>query len=766
MTGTAVGRHAQRPDGSDKVQGATTYVADMAPLPHMLYGAVVRSPYPHARILDIDVSEAAASRGVLAVITGRDVPSTLIGRTLRDMPILARDEVRFAGEKVAAVAATSTEEAEQAAALIRVEYEPIPAVFHALPAMLGDAPLLHPNVAEYAGLEPTVSSPPPFILSRVPPVRVPIKGPTNVFNHVYWETGGVESALAKAPVTLERRYTTPRVHQGYLEPHACIVSIDGTDVHVWATNKAPFLLRTYLSEASGLPEENIVVNPSPIGGDFGGKGSFMDVPIAYFLAKATGRPVRMVMDYGEELSAGAPRHASIVTVTSGSTEDGQLLAWKVDAVFNSGAYGAFKPGVMLPHVHRSVGPYRIPNVRIDSRQVYTNTVPCGYMRGPGSVQAVFAGESHMDELAHALGLDPLALRLKNVLQSGDVNPLGVRWSESLAEETLQAAVDAIGWGEPKGHRVGRGVSLGEHHGTGGIAGVTLGVNQDGSLTLHTPTHDTGVGSHLMLQVVVAESLGVSVDDVHLALQDTRSGAWEFGASGDRVTVVNGGVALRAAEELKARLATIVAEQAGSPVEDVRYQNGTFYAGDEEFTLRRLAETTPPEALSARVVSGADEPDDPDFWAQAAEVEVDAETGQVRLLRFATAHDCGTVLNPVTHQGQIDGGVVQGLGHTFMEELLLDDGQVVSGSLGDYRLPTIMDTPALTTVLLRHGEGRGPFQSKSIGEIALLGVAPAVANAIEDAVGARIRTLPLTAERVYQALRDSDPSAGSPTQRDD
>ena len=736
-----IGRPVPRLEGVEKVTGSARYVADMA-LPGLLWGRVLRSPYPHARLLRVDASRARQVPGVHAVLTGEDVPEVRVGRRLRDLPVLARGVVRFVGEKVAAVAAETPEAAQAALDLIEVEYEELPAVFDPEEAMAEGAPVLHPDLNTYHGLPE------------------PKPGPTNVVSHVTFAKGDVEEGFRQADEVLEHTFTLPRVHQAYLEPHACVVWLDPEGrVQVWANNKTPYQLRGFVAAAAGVPEERVRVNPVPIGGDFGGKGSPMDVPLAYFLARATGRPVKMVMGYLEEFLAGNPRHPARVTVRSGVRRDGTLTARQVRVVFNSGAYAAFKPS---PHVNlfgamRACGPYRIPHARIDAFMVYTNTVPCGHFRAPGDPQVVFAVESHTDMVARALGMDPYEFRLRNLVREGDEGPVGQRWREVRAEEVLRRAAQAIGWGEPRpAPYVGRGLAVHER-GTGtGHSAAAVVLEADGSVTVRTAVLEQGAGVHLVLRQVAAEELGVPVERGRVLPEDTDFATFDSGIGGSRGTNVPGQAVLRAAQELRRQAAALAAEVTGWPEEGVRFADGAGACGDATLPLAEVARRalelrgTP---LSARAEYAAAEAGGVTaFMAQAAEVEVDPETGQVRVRRFVTVHDAGRVLSPVAFRGQVEGGVVQGLGYALMEELQEEEGRVTTLSFGEVKVPTIRDIPPLTTIVLEAEGGPAPYQAKAIGEMSNCPVAAAVANAVEDAVGVRVTALPLTAERVYRELR--------------
>ena len=740
-----VGKSIIRREGPDKVSGKALFTADVA-LPGMLWGKVLRSPFTSAKILNIDTSLAQSAPGVHALVTAKDLPDSRVGRLLRDMPVLARDRVRFVGEKVVAVAAETLEEAEEALLLIDVEYEETTPVFDPFEAMESSAPTLHPELTSYEGLPQ-------------PPSNV-----NNVLAHNIWGKGDIDQGFLESDLIFEHTFTLQLAHQAYIEPHACVVEVDGDDrIQIWVNNKDPFPLRGQLAAVWGLPETRIKLNPTNIGGDFGGKGSFMDVPLCYYLALKSGRPVKMVMDYIQELMAGNPRHPATVTMKSGVKKDGLLWARQATIVLNSGAYGAFKPTVYLRGADHSGGAYGIPHVKLESFMVYTNNVPGGHMRAPAKPQVVFAVESHMDMIAREMGLDPYQFRLMNALQDGDETPTGGVWREIRAEETLRQAAGKAGWDQPKagrqsGLKVGRGMSISDLAPGTGKSAATVAMDEHGKASLLTTLWDTGTGAHTILRQIVAEELTIPVEDVDLVIQDTDAVPFSSGSGGSRVTHTAGNAVLGAVRELRAKLTAVVAEGHDCPEERISLEAGKFILDGD------ASRTVPIEVVAAQAVSNAQGPvtgemtytsspsEYTSFCAQVAEVEVDPETGQVTVQRIVTAHDVGTVINPMLHQGQIDGGIIQGLGYALMEEMTSEDGRVSSLSLGDYKIPTIADIPKLETVLLESPAGPTPYQGKGIGEISNIPIAAAIANAVEDAVGVRITSLPITAEKVLAALK--------------
>ncbi len=744
---SVIGTRVASEGGHDKVSGQTLYPADIA-LPGMTWGKVLRSPLPHARIVNIDTSRAERVPGVRAVITGADTAGMRVGRLIYDVPLLADGKVRFVGERVAAVAADDPEAAEEGLAQIDVEYEELPAVFGALEALEAGAPLVHEEGSSYRSSSG------------------PIAPQGNVGYQEGWSGGDLERGFQESDLVLEHTFTTPWVHQGYIEPFTCVVDIDEQGrIQVWANNKQPFGLRRQLSESMGIPAERIRVNPCGIGGDFGGKAGAMDAPLAYLLSQRSGRPVKMVMSYIEELMAGNPRHPSVITIRTGVKRDGTLWARSTNVVFNAGAYAGFRgsPGLRGGR-QAGGGPYVTPNFKIDLYMVYTNNVPCGSYRAPGEPQAVFAVESHTDMIAHELGMDPYELRLRNLVHEGDVSGTGQTFKHVRAEETLRRAAEVSGWGSEKsGRRFGRGIALGQRPAAGATSVARVTVDADARVTLHTAVPDTGVGAHTVGRQVVAEDLGVPLERVSLHRWDTDAVPFDTGA-GAATTRIAGNAAYGASREARKELTRLAAEFYGWPEERIVFRGSrVFVEGDpeegvgiEELAARAVSAMGAP--ISGDSTYSADQPAEvTSYCAQVADVEVDPETGQVTVHRIVTAHDVGTILNPLGHQGQIDGAVVQGLGYALMEELQAEEGRISTLSLGEAKMPTSMDIPELVTELVQDEVESpaelGPYRGKGIGENPISPVAPAIANAVYDAVGVRITDLPVTAEKVLRGLEE-------------
>jgi CO/xanthine dehydrogenase Mo-binding subunit len=595
----------------------------------------------------------------------------------------------------------------------------------------------------------------------LPKIGKPLK---NTYSHEEWVLGDVERGFRESDHIFEDRFSVQHVHQAYLEPHSSVVSLDrdtGT-IHVWVSNKVPYNTKNSLSDAIGVPAAKIVIHVSAIGGDFGGKGALMDLPLCYFLARRLDRPVRMIMTYTEELTAGNPRHAAEIVVKTGIKQDGGIVARQITVYWNGGGYGAMKPipTVNLPGAVKAAGAYNIPNVRVDSYAVYTNSVPCGHFRSPGLVQLAFAGESQIDMIAAALKIDPLDLRLRNALRDGDPTPDLNGMVDVKCKEVLETTAAVTQWKKSSRRaQLGRGMALSYRHVGLGDANARMSLRLDGKIRILTTYADTGTGAHTILCQMVAEVLDVAFDQVGLEVGTTDSFRSESGTGASRVTFVLGQAVLKAAAKLKSLLCERAAEMLGVSSDQVILAKGRLgiaQGGARSLSLAEFAKAAADKNLVLEVESYHSENETPPegvFTACVAEVYVDVATGQVELRKVDTVHDVATILNPVGHQGQIDGGIMQGMGYSLMEEMVMEEGRVTTASLGEYKIPNIQDIPPLRTTLVHSHEGASPFQSKEIGESAISQVAPAIANAVYDAVGVRIKDLPITAEKVFRALQE-------------
>jgi CO/xanthine dehydrogenase Mo-binding subunit len=739
-----VGKALPRIEGFGKVTGQTKYAADLE-FPGLLWAKVLRSPIPHGRIKNIDTSKAKALAGVHAVLTGADVPNVFVGTRVKDQPVLVTDRVRFVGDAVAAVAAESAAIADQALTLIDVEYEELPGVYDPEEALKPSTPLIHEDRTKYKNA-PKI---PDGMSSH------------NLQSYTQWKHGDLKAAFKNAARVFEHSFRTPLSHHGYLEPCACTVHVhsDGR-VEVWAANKGPWGLRDQMAEDFGVPQDKIKVHIVNVGGDFGAKASLIDVPIAYHLSQATGRPVKLVFDYTEEILAGGHRHPAVIHLRTGVEADGTLAAVKATIYFSGGAYGSPKanPQVTVLGGRRLASMYRVPAICCDTYCAYTNHVPCTQTRTPGSPQIVFAFESHLDIIAREMGIDPIDLRRRNILHDGDSSPMGEKWQHILVSETLERAVKASGWkkGASKNNR-GWGVALYERGAPEGKASTALTLETDGRVNILTGVPDVGPGYYTISQQIVCEVLGLPPERVGVKFEDTDSLPFDPGTGGSKQTNTSAHAVYKAAHEMREKLVALAARELSCNPEDIQQDGNKLKAPNKKSTTMEnmialaVKENGGP-IFHLTMFEPKDMPKVTGFAAQVAEVEIDPTTGQIRVTNLTTAHDTGVVLNRLTLQGQIDGGVVNGLGFGLMEENPIVDGKITTLTLGESKLPCIWDVPPLKTVLLETPTGPTPFAGKAIAENPNVPTAAAIANAIANACGVRMFELPLTAEKIYWTMQ--------------
>ena len=747
MSSSVIGRGIPRIEGESKVTGTSVYSADVK-RPDALWGSFLRSPYPHARIVNIDTSRAAKLVGVKAIVTGRDVSPRLEGCALLDKPVLAQERVRYIGEKVAAVAAAGRDDLEEALELIDVEYEELPAVFDPLEAMKPEAPVLHPDYAGYKGINKDESW-------------------RNVRSAERSHKGDIDQGFAESDRIFEHTFRTQAVHHAFVEPRAGLLAIDSQGrVDIWQCHQAPFLIRTWLAAHADLPEEMIAVHPVSTGGSFGGKQGSEDIICTYYLARASGCPVRYVESYAEELQDGQPRHAAVITLRTGVKRDGRLWAWDGKIFYNGGAYGARTPRNGMNGTFLMAGSYRTPHVRMEGYIVYTNRVPSGYFRAPGELQTLFAAENHMDMIAQELEVDPLEFRRVNALREGDTKPNGKPLRDPCALQVLDRVAEVSKWKRnrtqlPKGRPnvlVGRGISLGDRHIGSGESSAQLFLESDGFLRLATAVRDVGVGAYTMHRQVVAEVLGIEPELVRVEVGGTDTGPYDEGVRGQRGTHVEGQAVWRAANDLIEILRNRAASHWKVNPDQIRWERGRILLSGSKKQTLNLKDLAGIPADSSPCGFGhwkAGEVHTYAFQAMVAEVEVDRETGQVTVRRLNLAHDVTKIINPIIYQGQIEGAVTQGLGFTLSEHLAVEDGRVTTLSLGDYKIPTIRDIPILTTSRVPANEGPGPFGAKAVAESGIGLVAPAIANAVYDATGVRITELPISPDKILQGLAERE-----------
>jgi CO/xanthine dehydrogenase Mo-binding subunit len=732
-----VGRPTPRVEGELKVTGKAQYSADVK-LPDTLWGRCLRSPIAYGRIKSIDTTKAWRVPGVKAVITGQDVSGLRIGRCIYDTPVLADRVVRFIGEKVAAVAAETKLAADQGLELIEVEYEEREPLLDPVEATKPGAPVLHPDLLSYKGLP------------------VPVETLSNIFAYLKWGKGNIEEGFKQADLIVENTYTTQVTHQSYLEPHACVVKTDPSGgAEVWSCSKTPFAVRGQLSNCIGVAKEKLIFHPTHIGGDFGGKGGFMDVPVAYFLSKKSGQPVKVIMDYTEELTAGNPRHPSIIKIKTGVRKNGTIVAHHIDFLFDSGAYASMKPAGYLIGASTCAGPYKIANCLIEERMVYTNKIPCGHMRAPGDPQGFFANESQLDIVARKLGMDPAEFKRRNMLHDGDETPIGGHISHIRGKEALDKALQLAGYKKPKPKNVGRGLSFSEWSPSGGEGNVFVTIEEEGHVKVISPVVDQGAGVLTVIVEVVGEELGTPAADIELKQVDSTIVPSDGGVGGSRATRVYGNASYEAGVKAREELFAFAAQSLEVDPKELELDKGMVLhkASKRKMTFAEVVKFKGAPIYVRGYYKSAEKSHDASVSAQIAEVHVDPETGQITLRNMVSAHTTGKVINPLMHQGQIDGGVVFGLGYALTEEVLFDGAKITTSNFGEFKIPNIMDIPPLKTDVMENvPAGPGPYNSLAIGEVANVPTAAAVANAVADACGIRITDLPVTSEKVYRALK--------------
>src|SRR5919108_4050994 len=556
-----VGKPIPRLEGAEKVSGKLRYAADVE-VPGAIWAKILRSPLPHARIIKIDTANASKLPGVHAVITGSDIPEIMTGLRMKHKPPLARERIRFVGEAVAAVAADTEEIAEEALSLIDIQYEELPYVTDPLKAIEPGAPVLHENPAAYKNApERTIELP-------------------NIQSYGQWSNGDVEQGFKKAARIFEHTFRTPLGFHGYIEPHACTVKVnDDGRVEIWASNKSPFTLRDRVARDLNLDAERIKVHILPVGGDFGGKTSVLEVPVCYFLAQRTGKPVKMVLDYSEELTACSHRHPAVITLRTGLDHTGKLCALHARAIFSGGGYAALKANaeVTVQGPRRVASYYRIPAIQVETLCAYTNQVSCTQTRTPGSPQTTFAMESQIDIIARELGMNPVEFRLNNLLDDGDITPFGQKLKGIIVKETLKRALDVSGWKKSKATNTGRGVAVYERPSGAGRSGAAITIESDGSVTVNLGVPDVGPGIHTVVQQIVSEVLDLERERVKICVEDTDRSPYDSGTGGSKSTNSVGTAAYQAVSELKEKLISLAAARLGYKPEELQESNGRYLA---------------------------------------------------------------------------------------------------------------------------------------------------------------------------------------------
>jgi CO/xanthine dehydrogenase Mo-binding subunit len=739
-------------DGVEKVTGRARYVGDLT-LPGMAYARLLRSPYPHARLARIDVARARALAGVYAVITGADLTwcDPYFGPAFRDRPIVAIDVARYEGEPVAAVAAVDDLTAAEALDLIDVEYEELPAVTTLEEALAPGATLVHttaPLAGHFADLSTLKARP-----------------GTNICHQFHHERGRGAAGLAEADLVVEDTYRFPRVQHYSMEPHASLAAWDETGgLTVWASTQNPYSVRVELAKMFGLPQSRIRIVVPLLGGGFGGKTYAKLEPITAALARVAGRPVRLAAS-AEDAFRTVRRCDARVTMRVGFRRDGRLLAVECRADFDVGAYADIGPRVVQKATYTATGPYRVPHVRLDSAAVYTNTTPGGAFRGFGVPQLAWALESLVDVAADRLGADPVELRRQNLLAHGEEFAPGDTPIDGKFEESLNQASEAIGWTQATPSDRGKGVAaMLKASIAPSVSEALVRMHADGSVTVLVSTVEMGQGARTVMAQIAAEVLAVPVSRVTVAQPDTSVTPYDQTTSSSRSTTLMGRAVQEAAEDVCAQLLAAAAPHLGVTVAELTVDDGAVVGHDRrlpypEVLVQRFG-MAGGELIGRGVVatgrSAAPLGGSTPFWEMAvgaAEVSVDEETGAVRVEKYVSVADVGRAINPLQCETQDAGAVLQGLGHTLLEEMVYEGGQLLNPNLVDYRVPRAEDVPpALECRFVENADGSGPFGAKGAGEGSLIPVSPAVANALARLTGLRFRELPLTPERVWRALR--------------
>ncbi len=752
-----IGTRPIRHDGMDKVTGRALYGADVKPT-GMLYGRILRSPHAHARIKSLDTSAAAKLPGVKAVVTGRDLPKLADkqadfgegGINLRDLAtnILAAGKVLYHGHAVAAVAATSAHIAEEALALIKVEYESLPCVLTADGAMKPDAPLLHADLkTKSLGQETDKVS--------------------NVASHHQLKKGDIEQGFAKADVVVAREFRTATVHQGYIEPQNATAqwSADGS-VTIWCSTQGAFAVRDQVAELLAMPVSKIKVVPMEIGGGFGGKIQVYLEPVAALLSKKSGKPVQLTMNRAEVFMGTGPTSGSYIKCKMGATKDGRLIAAYAHLAYEAGAFPGSPVGAGAMCIF---APYNIENVLIDAYDVVCNKPRTSAYRAPGATNAAFTSETIMDELCEKLKIDPLEFRVKNGAKEGDIRADGPKHAKIGYIVTVEAAKKHAHYsapihphpnplpqaGEGKGLKYGRGVASGFWMNWGGQSSVTITPNPDGTVSLVEGSTDIG-GTRASIAMQAAEVLGLPAESVKPTVADTDSIGYNDVTGGSRTTFGSGWAAYEAANDLLRQMIERAAKVLEVASADIEYKNTEFINKKDAAkkltfieVVKKCGETGGPVVGRATVHP---QKVGVGFATHIVDVAVDAETGKVDILRYTATQDVGTAIHPSYVEGQMQGGVAQGIGWALNEEYFYDEnGHLLNASFLDYRMPTALDLPMIDTVIVEVPNPGHPYGVRGVGEVPIVPPPAAIANAIHRAIGVRMSVLPMSPRRILESM---------------
>jgi CO/xanthine dehydrogenase Mo-binding subunit/aerobic-type carbon monoxide dehydrogenase small subunit (CoxS/CutS family) len=779
-----VGQELPRVDAGVKVTGQAEFTVDVV-LPGMLHGKILRSPYPHARILSIDISRAEALPGVKAVITGQDTGAVRFSfidtpRYPADQSPLAIDKVRFIGEEVAAVAAVSEDIAEEALRLIRVEYEELPAVFEPEEAIKEGAPRIHDRIVPN-----TTTAWEDFGVTRQ---ARPYDAVNNISNQVLVTVGDIEQGFRESDYIREDRFEVPSTAHVALEPHAAVASFDASGkLDVWLSHMGYEHKRFWLAKTLGLSVSRVRVHKTYVGGAFGGKISLFPYEfLAAYLSKRTGQPVKIVLSRHEVLTTCYASHRFTTRVKTGVRKDGLIMAQQVKIIDDVGAYRYSSPTALyLAHVFRQAI-YNIPHVKHEGTGVYTNKLPTGPKRGHGAPEIGFAVESQLDIIAGEIGIDPAEFRLKNLRKKGDVLPNGDKLDSYGLPEAIRQAVKSINWKEKRGADSGVGIGVaamfsGAHNYPFGSAAI-IKLNPDGRFTVFTGQTEFGQGTDTAMAQIAAEELGLTLDDIVVVSGDSELCPYDIGNWLSAGIYVSGQAVSKAAADARQQLLAYAAEALGIQVDELALGGGRIYVetqpdravtfaelykygvqikGGDPIIGKGYAKAVPDVGFWGGIFKGTAAlskgsgrfTDAYGFAVATARVEVDRTTGRVKVLGITVADDCGTDINPLNVRVQLESQAVMALGDALFEEVVIEQGRVINPTLADYKIPAVPDVPELTTISVQDYEPKGPFGAKEVGETARAAAIVAIANAISDAVGARVYSLPITPEKILEALKE-------------
>ncbi len=794
MSESVIGRSVPRLDGPAKVTGRALYTGDLY-VPGMIHGVIVRSTVPHARLRAVQTAEAERIPGVIAVLTGADLGgiTPYYGHAVKDRPVIAIDKVRYIGEPVAAAAAIDERTAAEAASRIRVEYEELPPVLDVDAALAPGAPLLHETpraFGQYRDDDPKGAQAAAHALGTGPqgapaaaarsaqPLGSPGPAggasPSNVCYGERYAWGDVDRGLAEADAVFEDTFAFPMVYHYAMEPYTVIASADRDGITAWASAQHPFLVRAELAQIFRERLERVRVVVTYVGGGYGSKSYTKIEPLVVALARKAGRPVRVACSVEEAMLTNR-RHSARIRLRTGVRRDGTLLARDCVIHLDTGAYADNGPRVANKIATRILGGYRCPHVRVEVSAVYTNTTPAGSFRSIGGPQAAWATESQIARIASRLGLDPLEVRLRNLLRRGERVRENMRPLDTDLGQGLRRAAAAIGWGRPARPGTGRGLAVAPTDAGATPTAVALArLHHDGTVTICESSTELGQGARTVLAQIAAEELSLPLARVGVVASDTAATPYDRSTGASRSTTVMGLAVQAACRDLRAQLLEIAARQQGVEASELSVVDGAVAGPSGRRRpygelVHDFFEMPGGELVGRGYIRPAFEDgrlrELPVFWEVgwgAAEVAVDRETGVVTVRRYVSVTDVGRAINPALAEGQDEGAAVQGLGHTLWEAMEFDAGQLVNGSLIEYRVPVFGDLPAaFESVLIEDRNGPGPYGAKGIGEGAISPVAPAVAAAVAQATGVHVTELPLTPERVGRALREGEGLVAAP-----